>query len=915
MSSNQFNKGQIVFIESNTTGTGKLFLQIAKNKGLQPIFFTKDSDKYSFLVEELIQPIILDTDSIEELHQNLKKIDNLIAIFSTSEYYIESAYKLARKFGLPACDPEIISTCRNKDLLAKILSEHNINCPKTLIVKSIEELNNLFYKFDCDFPVVIKPAKGSGSVGVRLCYNQEELFKYAGLLLEDKQLITSSILIQEYIEGDEYSVETLSFNNQVNIIGITKKHLSSPPFFLETGHDFPANISKLVNKNIEELILNSFNKLGFLFGPAHTEIRVKNNIPYIIEINPRLAGGMIPKIIEQAIGIDLIDATIDLVTGKKVNINKSKSDFTSIRFLIPKTNGFIKSIEFDNNGIKDRLLDFQVNKKLNDQIILQGDFRDRIGYLIVKEKTLLDCQKLADTAINSICIDTVEKIDSEQTNINTGRLKTTLLPEVQKILEKIFDNNNSNNHNNTIAELNWLADIDEAHIIMLLKTENISKMQAKLLLQQIKEVEKNNFDGIQNKYAPRGLYLLYEDYLIKKLGINIAGLTHVARSRNDINATIFKLKLREQFFNIYKKLWQLRSTLLNQAKLHLKTSIPIYSQYQTALPGTLAHYWLGIEVALTREQISLQSIYYDLEICPLGAGAGGGTSITIDQSITAKLLGFSSSASNSLDAVASRDLAGRILSILCSSSMLLSRMTEDLQLWSTNEFKFLEFPDYLCGSSSMMPQKKNPYLLEKIKGSLLSMIGFYTAAIITMYKVPFGNSVEISSESLKPINQAYNEFIKAIDLLIIIVKNIKINEINTKKNQIANLTIATYITDFLVKNKVCSFREAHHKIGDAISYALESGIDPIDTILKKFAPVTDNLDVDPLNIALKTEYGGGPGINSTNEQYYQAVIKLNKDSEWIKNKKHELTNCYLKRKNIVNQIIESNIYESLVQVD
>jgi argininosuccinate lyase len=899
---NKLNHEQIVFIESNTTGTGKLFLEKARIKGLQTIFITKDPNKYSFLAEELIQPIILDTDSEEELYNHLKDLKNLKAVFSTSEYYIESAYKLAKKFGLPANDPKAIGLCRNKDLLAKTLTEHGIKCPKTLIINSIEEINNLLEQIDFDFPVIIKPSKGSGSIGVRLCANKKETFKYASILMEEKNRETRSILIQEYIEGDEYSVETLSFNSQVNIIGITKKYLSEPPFFLETGHDFPINLPEVLNKSIEELILNSFKVLGFLFGPAHTEIRIKNNIPYVIEINPRLAGGMIPEIIKQALGIDLIDETINLVTNQKINLNRTTNDFASIRFIIPKTSGFIKSINLNNDNIKNKLADFQINKKLNDFIILRGDFRDRIGHFIVKEHTLSNCQKLANIAIDSVLLETTENITTEQTNINTGRLKAVLLPEVQLIL------NHKISVDDKIKELTLLTDIDEAHIIMLLQTNNISATQAKLLLQQIKELKTNNFDNIKTQHAPRGLYLLYEDYMIQKLGIDVAGITHIARSRNDINATMFKLNLRERFFNIYQKLWQLRSTLVNQAKLHLKTSIPIYSQYQTALPGTLAHYLLGIEIALTREQIALQSLYYDLEVCPLGAGAGGGTSIIIDQSITSELLSFSSYAGNSLDAIASRDLVLRILSVLCSSSVLLSRITEDLQLWSTNEFKFVEFPDYLSGGSSMMPQKKNPYLLEKIKGSLLSLIGHYTTSIVTMYKVPFGNSVEIGTESLKPINKAHDEFVMAIDLLNIIIKHIKINEIITKKSQLENLTIATYITDLIVKNKIYSFREAHHKVGEAIRYALDSGVDPVETLLTRFKPITDNLDTDPLNIALKTEYGGGPGINSTNEQYYQAIIRLNEHSAWIKNKKHKITSSCLKRKHKVSEIIGSNVF-------
>lgn len=892
------NQKNIVFIESNTTGTGRKFLLAAKDHGLTPIFITSNPDKYNFLKEELIQPVVLNTDSTEDMYQYLKNINNLQAIFSTSEYYIGLASRLAKDFGLLSNSSEAINLCRNKYLLAKKLKKHNINCPETIKIDSADEINSI--KNNLCFPVVVKPAKGSGSVGVKLCFNKQEVFEQAKLLFNDQSLKSDYVVIQEYIAGEEYSVETLSSDKKINIIGITKKYLGDPPFFLEVGHDFPAQLSKEMSRKVEELIFNSLNKLELLFGPAHTEIKIKNDIPYIIEINPRLAGGMIPEIIKQAIGIDLITQTINLLIGDTVDLNKKHQKFSAIRFVTPKNNGTIKSIKLNNDDINHQLVDFKFNKNINDVVTLHGDFRDRLGYIIVKADTLPACQELANRSIRSVLLEISPKEITKDQNINTGRLKDVLLPEIQEIINK------DNVIDDIITELETLSDIDEAHIIMLFITNNLDSEKAKLLLQEITNLKAGNFDSIKHNNAPRGTYLLYENYLIQKLGMDVAGDIHIARSRNDINAAKFKLNLRKQFIEIYQRVWQLRSTLVNLSKLHLKTSMPIYSQYQTALPGTLGHYLLGIEAGLTREQSALQFIYTDLEVSPLGAGAGGGTSFAINPEITAKLLGFSSCASNSLDAVASRDPSLRFLSILCSCSMLLSRFVEDLQLWSTNEFKLIEFPDYLCGGSSMMPQKKNPYLLEKIKGMLLSMPANYTTCLLTMYKVPFGNSYEISWESLKPISKAHDEFTMIISLLSIIIKNINIKDLNVKKNQLDNLTTATYITDLLVRNKYYSFREAHHKIGSIIRDALDSGIDPNSAIYAFCDPIVNKLDLDPLNVALEVEYGGGPGFNSISKQYYQAIDRLNEDGIWLNNKKIKLSNSYLYRKNKIKEIIKQS---------
>lgn len=891
----------IVFIESNTTGTGKLFIATARKKGFVPIFITSNPDKYPYLSEILIHPIILDTNDEQSLFYFLQTIPNLKGVFSSSEYYIETACKLATKLRLPTNNPQVVNTCRNKDILAETLSSNGINCPYTLKIKSIDELQHVFSKSNIKFPVVIKPSKGTGSIGVRLCHEENEALEYTkSLLNQEVQTNQNSniVLLQEYIAGEEYSVETISINNKVQIIGITKKHLSDEPYFVETGHDFPALLEESLENRIHEIICNSFNVLGFSLGPAHTEIRVKNNIPYIIEINPRLAGGMIPKIVKTAIGVNLIEKTIDLITGKNINLIHKKNGFSSIRFVIPQKNGLLKSVSLKPENLK-TTVEFNINKKSNDLIILQGDFRDRIGYLIVKENTFDTCVKLANDNISSVTIEMMETDNKENTNENTGRLKHSLMPEVQKLINKKIA------YKEKLTELKLLADIDEAHIIMLHQTKFINKNQTTLLLDEINKLRLESFASILNTPAPRGLYLLYENHFIQKLGIKIGGISHLGRSRNDINATLFKLQLKKDFFNLYQKLWQLRSTLITQAKKNFETPLPIYSQYQTALPGTLAHYYLGIENAIARDQQALEAIYSNINECPLGAGAGGGTTLQIEPSITANLLGFLSCTTNSLDAVASRDIVTRILAALSICSATLSRLTEDFQLWSTNEFKFIDFPDHLSGGSSMMPQKKNPYLLEKAKGALASLLGSYVSSIAMMQKVPFGNSVEIGTEAIKPLKEAYKNFNFTISLLTIIIKQINLNKDTIIKNQIDNLTCATYFTDILAQEDNYTFREAHHLVGEKIRHAIDSGLNPTQELLT-ISTHTKQINLEPLELALKMEYGGGPGIQSVTNQYNIAVKRLNEDAKWINTMKLITKDASKLRKKYSRLILQTN---------
>lgn len=887
----------IAFIESNTTGTGQLFIKESLAQGFNPIFITKNPNKYPFLNELLLQPVILNTSSFEELSSYLSTIENLAGIFSSSDYFVEIASQLAYRFSLLGSHPEAVKICRNKNLLTKKLTENNISCPRSIAINSSDLAKNAMIQSRLEFPVIIKPVQGTGSMGVKLCHNLQELIAHIDSQL--KELNESSpdtdvLLIQEYIEGEEFSVETFTANAEVNIIGITQKHLSNPPYFVETGHDFPAVLPHLIEERICSFIKMSLEKINLLFGPAHTEVRIKNGMPYLIEINPRLAGGMIPLLINFSTGIDLIAMTIKLVTGQQLSFAEPFTyRFASIRFIIPAVNGLLESVQI--NHLDKKIVDYQIYKKFNETIHLQGDFRDRIGHVIIKEDDFNACKELADAVHNSITININSDFNSFAAFADTGRLKSTLMPEAQALIHNEIQFDQAN-------DLTYLLQIDEAHIIMLYKGNIISLKHAQMLLDQIRKLRHEDMAFFNNLSTPRGLYLSYENYMIEKLGSYIGGLSHIGRSRNDINATLFKMKIRNKYFSTFKKLWQLRSCLLNQSQIYVHTLLPIYSQYQTALPGTLAHYLLGIETALSRDQLALKVLSEDINACPLGACAGGGTTFAIDQNIIARYLGFTSYMPNSIDAVASRDLALRILAVLVISAMNLSRIITDLQLWSTNEFGFIKFPDNLCGGSSMMPQKKNPFLLEKIQGRLSTLQGHLTSANMTMFKVPFGNSVEVGTESIKNLDLAFHNFDTAISLLIMHFKNMNINSDVIKNSLLNHYTFATYITEQMVKNGEFSFREAHHFLGNKINIAINDHCDPSEGLLT-FLNNLQPFHVDLLNIAHEMNYGGGPGVNSTRIQYFQALKRMNDDSEWINVKIKYSENADIERNTKIANLI------------
>lgn len=390
-------QSKFAFIESNTTGTGELLIHEAQSLKYYPIFLTRDPKKYSFLEKLNVEIIIIDTLDQNALLRYLVKIPGLKGIYTSSEYFIETAARLAKHFNLPSTNPKAIKLCRNKYALYQKLARFDLNCPKTTIIDNLAEAEANLIEYT--FPIIIKPNDLSGSVGVKLCKDTTASLAHINFLMQQN---INAILLQEYIEGPEYSVETYSNSDIHRIIGITQKYLGTPPHFVETGHDFPAllptNEYAIILENIPKLLAY----LDFDFGFAHIELKIKNGRIFIIEANPRLAGGMIPILIEKSTGINLLTSLIHLYTGHPFEDSIVYNRFSAIRHLIPVTSGQITRLDYKgpNSDIEIKLV-----KHTGDTVILQGDYRDRIAYIIVSDTDLKRCQDKAAQALKNFLLE------------------------------------------------------------------------------------------------------------------------------------------------------------------------------------------------------------------------------------------------------------------------------------------------------------------------------------------------------------------------------------------------------------------------------------------------------------------------------------------------------------------------------
>ncbi|TPJ77154.1 argininosuccinate lyase [Mesorhizobium sp. B2-6-2] len=366
--------------------------------------------------------------------------------------------------------------------------------------------------------------------------------------------------------------------------------------------------------------------------------------------------------------------------------------------------------------------------------------------------------------------------------------------------------------------------INQAHLLMLKRHGFLSKDIAAVLAREMLELQRQGAEALPNDPSLEDLYFNCETALIARTGVEIGGSLHVGRSRNDIGATIDRMRARREILDLIEAVSRVRSSLLDQAERHADTVMPGYTHLQPSQPVTFGFYLLGVATALARDIERLRAEYRRMNLCPLGAGAMAGTSFAIDRNMTAGLLAFDGVAEHSQDAVAARDYMLSLSAIGASLSTTWSRLAQDFYVWTTAEFALIDFADSVAGVSSIMPQKKNPVVIEALKANAGEVIGDYTAMLATMRASHFTHSIDATRASL---NRAWTLFetcrssMTLLDLLVaaVIPRARRMRELTAN-----NFSTMTDLADFIVQRHGLSFREAHHIVGYVTRRALEEKI-------------------------------------------------------------------------------------------
>ena len=406
-------------------------------------------------------------------------------------------------------------------------------------------------------------------------------------------------------------------------------------------------------------------------------------------------------------------------------------------------------------------------------------------------------------------------------------------------LNKItLDYVSSINDDSEIAQYDIVG--SQAHTLMLFQNNIITQSEAKKILKSLEDLKKEKFD---DNSGAEDIHELIESLVIKKTGMKNGGKMHTARSRNDQVVLDIRMKVRDDINIICNCILDTVEALISVAKNHQKTVMPLYTHLQQAQAGVFSHYLLAHADVLLRDFQRLYHTYKRVNESPLGAGPVGGTSIPIDRIMTAKILGFDNIVENSIDATSTRDFVAEYVSMISILMTNLSKISEDFVIWSTSEFSFIELADEFTSPSSVMPQKKNPDILELTRGKTALIIGHLTSILTTIKGLASGYGRDLQ-QIKSSIWSTSKISINALVILKSILLTMKVNEKQMKKMAVSSNLIALDIAEKLVQEGI-PFRVTHQISGNLVQLA-EQAKKPISKLtLTEITKSVKDTDVAP----------------------------------------------------------------------
>ncbi|MFA0741330.1 MAG: hypothetical protein DFNUSKGM_001440 [Candidatus Fervidibacter sacchari] len=433
----------------------------------------------------------------------------------------------------------------------------------------------------------------------------------------------------------------------------------------------------------------------------------------------------------------------------------------------------------------------------------------------------------------------------------------------------------------------WKQDIlgSIAHAIMLGKTGIVDASEAEVLVKGLVALMRDIESG---KVVLEGLDEDIHSFVERKLREyvgEVAGKLHTARSRNDQVATDFRLWCRDAVKQLAEGILKVQQALVEQAKRHIDTLLPGMTHLQHAQPVRLAHHLLAHFWALQRDLERLKDLLPRINTSPLGAAALAGSGLPIDPELTARLLGFEKIAQNSMDAVSDRDFACELVFACALTMVHLSRLAEEIVLWSTPEFGFVTLDDAWCTGSSIMPQKRNPDIAELVRGKAALAVGSLTQLLTLLKGLPLTYNRDLQ-EDKGIVFSVVDTTLACLSAMSQLVATATFNAERMRQALVRDFSTATDLADYLVRKGV-PFRDAHRIVGQLVLRLSEMGKGLEDATLDDLRLFSDKFDEDAITV-LQPEQSverrkelAGTAKSSVMKQLRQAEVEIKRAIKWL----------------------------------
>ena len=455
---------------------------------------------------------------------------------------------------------------------------------------------------------------------------------------------------------------------------------------------------------------------------------------------------------------------------------------------------------------------------------------------------------------------------------------------------------------------------DKAHVVMLAEQKLLSEADAALLLGGLREMESGDLATLRARTGEP--MHAAEAHLGGRLGTELAGKINLARSSGDLLSVSFRMTLRARVLVLLEAINRVRSSMISLAKAHVATVMPGYTHMQPAQPTTFGHYLMSMCCGFDRDVDRHRAFYHRLNRSPAGAAILVGSSFAINRTRTAGLLGFESLERNTRDAVWGRDLEIESHSLATILAGNINRLAEDLMLWSSPEYGMLECSDSLCGTSSIMAQKKNPSALEHLKGLVSSICGHLVASVI-VHKNPSAAPALEWMRLLADHWRNCDDLTDGLRLLDRVIESVQVNVDRMLDLACRHGTTVVDLAALLVRKEGLPWRTAHLVSGTAVRLAMESGraVSSIDAELLQRAArsycdhaltvSTDDVSgaLDPRRSVERHAGSGGPAGNSMRAEFECCEASLREDEQWVQGARDRLSAASRKLEEAMDELI------------